>query len=118
MTWLLGLLEPEDQFEQGGLFAEIVAESIRNPRIAAIFCSVQQELRSTIMQALAQIAPDPDLEGRRSLLASLLLTFSLGLVNHRFLAPDLDVKELVGAMQDIIRTQVHALAAPKHDGGV
>ena len=118
LTWLLGLLEPEDEFEQRGLFAEIVAESTRNPRIATIFTSVQQDLRSNIMQALAQIAPQPELEQRRSLLASLLLTFSLGLVNHRFIAPDLEVKALVQAMKDIIRSEVKALAALGHEQAV
>ena len=112
VTWLLALLDLDDQ-DRGKtrLFAEIVAESARNDRIAAIFNSIQLELRATIMQALAQLAPDPALEDQRHQLTSLLLTFTYGLLHHQLMTPDLDVKPIVGVMRTIIRTEVEALAS-------
>lgn len=114
VTWLLALLELDDQNSgKKRLFAEIVAESARNDRIAAIFNAIQLELRATIMQALAQLAPDPALEDQRHQLTSLLLTFTYGLLHHQLMTPDLDVKPIVGVMRTIIRTEVEALASTK-----
>ena len=110
MTWLLALLEPSDDPGTAGLFAEIVAESARNKRIAAIFASLQLELRSTVMEALAQIAPDPKLDDARSLLADTLLTLSLGLLHNQLLNPAADTRLLSKTMQQILKERVIAMA--------
>lgn len=113
LAWLLALLERDDDDRTGNrLFAEIVAESARNDRIATIFNSIQLEVRTTVMQALAQVAPDRALDERRSLIASLLLTFNLGLLNYKLMEPGLDEAPLVAAMQAVIKAQVEALASP------
>ncbi|HKX21865.1 MAG TPA: helix-turn-helix domain-containing protein [Rhizorhapis sp.] len=111
MTWLLGLLESDVDREGRRLFAEIIAESARNERIASIFTSLQFELRSTVIAALAQLAPDPGLEEQRSLIADLILTFSLGLLHHQLMAPDLRVEGVIQAMQAFIKERVNALTA-------
>ena len=109
--WLLALLEAENDREGKALFAEILAESARNDRIAAIFKSLQADLRSKILIALVQIAPDSRMEEQRKLLADLLLTFSLGLVYHQLMAPDLRADLLVQAMQTTLRERLTAMAS-------
>lgn len=116
MTWLLGLLELDEDRDARRLFAEIVAESARNERISAIFKAVQVELRSAVMQALLQIAPGPDLEGGRSLLADMLLSFSLGLLHHDLTVPGFQSQPLVRAMQNIFKDQVRALTTARAPG--
>lgn len=110
MTWLLSLLEPHTDREGKRLFAEILAESARNERIAAIFTSLQLELRATILAALAQLAPDPKLEKQRSLLADMVLTFSLGILHYELMVPDLGMHAVVEEMQNFMVERVKTLS--------
>ena len=111
LAWILDLLESEDDLEGKRLFAEIVAESARNERIASIFKSVQGALRGSIVAALEQLAPDASLERHREQLADTIVTFSLGLLHHQLMIPDLDVEPVIETMRDFIRDRVKQLAS-------
>lgn len=108
-AWLRHLVETEDEVEEARLFAEIVAESSRNERIAAIFTALQDEIRENILAALALLAPGDGLAERRVVLADAIMTFSLGLLHHRLMRPALQVAPLVRTLQGVIDEQVRAL---------
>lgn len=108
-AWLRHLVAPGDDPEGGRLFAEIVAESSRNERIAAIFVAVQDKLRANILAALALLAPGENLAPRRASLADTIMTLSLGLLHHRLIRPNLDAPALVDELQAIIDWRVDAL---------
>lgn len=113
MAWLMGFLEPDDDREGRALFAEIVAESARNERIAGIFTTIQLELRALILAALAQLAPDPARAAQRAILADILLTFSLGLLHYQLMVPNLNVVPLVEAIQAIAKDQAEVLGGKR-----
>jgi AcrR family transcriptional regulator len=100
--WLHDLIEPEDDPEGNRLFAEIVAESARNERIAAIFATLQVRLRANILAALACLAPGEEVAGRRALLADMLQSFSLGLHQFKLMEPALATAPLAGYMADLL----------------
>ena len=87
-AWLLDFLDPGDCRDDARLFAEIVAESGRNRRIAAIFRALHDRLREHILAALALLAPSPSLAARREEVTEALMTLSLGLFQYGFMAPE------------------------------
>lgn len=111
LDWLLARIEASSDLDGKRLFAEIVAESARNERIAAIFTTLQDELRVITLAALRELAPSPAVESECALLAEMIFTFSLGLMHHQLMAPSLDAQSLADAMRDILRQRVQQLAA-------
>ncbi|MDQ2877592.1 MAG: TetR/AcrR family transcriptional regulator [Pseudomonadota bacterium] len=88
-TWIRHFFQPTQRSGSATLLAEIVAESARNERIAAIFAGAQNDARADMLAALALLAPGDQHANRRALLADLVLTQSLGLMQHRLLRPEL-----------------------------
>ena len=110
-AWLLDSLDPGDCRDDARLFAEIVAESGRNPRIADIFRLLHDQLREHILAALALLAPGPAHADRRVVATEMLMTLSLGLFQYGFMAPERDVAPVVGALQQLIERELTDLAA-------
>lgn len=110
-AWLHEFVEPDDDLEGSRLFAEIVAESSRNQRIASTFTGVQDEFHRNLLSALALLAPGDELAEKRAVLADAIMTMSLGLLHHRLMRPTLDVLPLVMAFQRFIDEQITALNA-------
>ncbi len=100
--WIRQFVMPEDDEDDGRLFAEILAEAARNTRIAAIFESVNGDVRGLMLDALAMLAPGDALMERRSALADAILTMSLGMLHHQLIRPQLDLTPLVRTLLDII----------------
>ena len=119
LTWILGLLESDQDRNSKRLFSEIVAESARNERIASIVIELRRKLQLTVQNALTQLLPDPALTEQRCALGDIILTCSIGLLHHELLAPDLEVPPLVQTMQTMIKEKLEALAAahPAAPGG-
>lgn len=105
--WLREFIEPGDM-EDARLFAEILAESSRNDRIAAIFRSLQEELRRRILSALELLVPGHAQADRRSIMADAVMTLSLGVFQHQLLRPQLDVPRLVRALDSILDRELSA----------
>jgi len=108
-AWLLHFVEPDEDIDGERLFAEIVAESARNERIASIFTALQDELRGNMLAALALLAPGGDNAAQRVVVADSILTMSLGLLHHRLFRPGLAVEPLVRALQSLVNMQIEAL---------
>lgn len=117
LEWLHHFVEPSEDLDGDRMFAEIVAESARNERIARIFVSLQEDLRARLLAALALIAPGDTIADERGVLADAITTFSLGLLQHRLFRPTLHVRPLVEGLQRMISEEVQKLksaASPQH----
>ncbi len=106
--WIRHFLGPTHR-DAKPLFAEIVAESSRNERIAAIFSRVRQEVNASMLAALTLLAPGDHVASRRALLADLVLTQSLGLMQFRLSHPGVDTDGLTDLIMSVIAREVDAL---------
>ncbi len=106
--WIRNFVEPID-IDDSRMFAEIVAESARNPRMAGIFTALQDNLRAHILAALALLAPGEALERRRAGVADVLMTVSLGLTHYQLMRPDTDLAEMVDTLAALIDAHVDGL---------
>lgn len=109
--WIGEFVQPSDDIDDARLFAEIIAESARNERIAAIFTTLQADLRRHLLDALALLAPGIALAQRRVLLGDAVMTMSLGLTHYQLIHPDLAVGPLTDAIRAVIAREVAALNA-------
>jgi AcrR family transcriptional regulator len=111
-TWLGDFLDVTPD-ESDPLFAEIVAESSRNERIAAIFEQTREAVRATMLAALAALAPGDEFAERRVGLSELILAMSLGLMQHRFLSDPNDTTCAAELAFKMIRTEIAAMQAER-----
>lgn len=93
------------------LAAEIMAESMRNPRVAAIFRAIQYRVRGTLARALEAVAPGEARERERALTAEVILTigggiFHLGALDGAKVGPDV-AKRLIA----LVDREIDALVA-------
>ena len=109
-AWLLEFLDPGDCRDDARLFAEIVAESGRNPRIAALFRALHDQLREHILAALAMLAPAPSLAARREQITEAMMTLSLGLFQYGFMAPERDVAPVLRLLEQLVERELGDLA--------
>jgi AcrR family transcriptional regulator len=111
-TWIEHFLEPGAPVESDRLFSEIVAESSRNPRIAAIFLQLQSEFENRLLQALTLLVPDKRHAGRRRALADSIMTLSIGLQQHRLVRPKLHLRPLSDMLKSMIGREIDLLSQP------
>lgn len=109
-AWLGEFLDPGDERDDARLFAEIVAESGRNPRIAAIFRTLHDQLREHLRAALALLAPGPERVGRRVVAVEALMAVSLGMFQYGFVAPERDPAPVLQALTALVDRELRALA--------
>jgi AcrR family transcriptional regulator len=117
-AWLRDFVEPSDDPDDARLFAEILAESTRSPRIAAIFCEVQDELRRHLDDALKLLAPAHAAAPRRSILAEVITTLSVGMTHQQLMRPEADLSGVVDAVHAVLDRELRDLAkgcAPSPD---
>lgn len=109
--WIRQFVRPSVDREAILMFAEIIAESTRNPRIAAIFDRTRADVSVNMLAALALLAPGDRIEPRRRLLAELVLTLSLGLKQQFLLQPQMDIDAMVHAIMTAILREIDAMRA-------
>ncbi|SFJ32048.1 transcriptional regulator, TetR family [Sphingomonas sp. NFR04] len=109
-VWLREFLDSQPD-EADPLFAEILAESARNARVAAIFEEVRDEVREAMLAALAALAPGNAFGERRSALANLVLATSLGLKQHRFLNDPRETQCAADLALKMIQAEIAAMRA-------
>lgn len=108
-AWVRNFVDPGTRDNDGRMFAEILAESSRNDRIAAIFSAVQAEARANMLTALSLFAPSPAMCARRSTLADTILAMSLGLMHYRLMHRDADICGLVTSLIAIVEREIDDL---------
>lgn len=109
-TWLADFIRPEPG-ESDPLFAEIVAETARNERIAAIFEATRGDVRSTMLVALSALIPGEAFGERRCALADMITATALGLMQHRFLSPAEDTDRAAALLLKMLRREVAEMQA-------
>jgi len=77
--WILAFVTYDEDVEGYRLMPEIMAESVRNPRIARLQEDISASVKSALTAALAAWAPGADRETARAELADLILTLGGGL---------------------------------------
>ena len=108
--WIRQFIQPGPDREATVMFAEIIAESTRNDRIASIFARTSADVTANVLEALSLIAPGAAAACHRAILAELILTQSLGLKQRMLLQPDLDIDGLVSAIMTEIARSLDAPA--------
>lgn len=107
--WIEDFLACEKLLDRSNLMPEIVAESARNRRIAAIFATVDAKVRAYLSGALAVLAPGPERAGGRAVLGDLIMTLAIGLCNRRIADPTLDLAPLAATIRRLIDRELDAL---------
>ncbi len=107
--WVRSFVDPRSRDNDSRMFAEILAESSRNERIAAIFAGVQTEARANMLTALGLFAPGDAMAARRLVLGETILALSLGLMHHGVMNPGRDLGELVVSLTRIVEREIDEL---------
>lgn len=111
-SWIEHFVEPTPPAQSDLLFSEIVAETSRNPRIAAIFLQLQSEFENRLLQALTLLAPDKRNATRRKALADSIMTLSIGLQQHRLVRRELRLRPLSDMLKSMIGREIDLLCEP------
>ena len=114
--WIHAFVDPQEKGDSR-MFAEILAESSRNERIAAIFTGVQAAAHANVVTALGLFAPGPAMAERRSILGDTILTLSMGLMHHRLMHCDVELARLVASLVRLVDREIAALECAAVDGG-
>lgn len=109
-AWIGDFLRSEPD-ESDPLFAEIVAETTRNERIAAIFVDAREEVRGAMLAALSSLIPGDAVTDRRNALADVITSSALGLMQHRFLSPAEDTARAAALVLKMLRIEVAEIQA-------
>ena len=107
--WIRQFIRPTVDRAAILMFAEIIAESTRNPRIAAIFARTRADVSVNMLSAVALLVPGDRAAERRLLLSELVLTQSLGLKQQFLLQPELDIDRMVDAIMVAVVREVDSL---------
>lgn len=91
------------------LVAEIMAESARNERVAAIFTAIDERLREQIVRALMLLAPARAASPQVTCVAELIMTLASGVFQRRLGGGDLS-DEVLAALTACVNREIDALA--------
>lgn len=103
--------DAEEDVENSRLFAEIVAEAGRNERIAAIFRSINDDVRGLMLNALEMLAPSPRMAERRAVLSDMISTMALGMLHQELIRRDFDRGPLARAFIVTVDREIDAMRA-------
>ena len=110
-AWLREFVQPSDNPDDARLFAEILAESARSPRISAIFRQVQDELRAHMDEALEMLAPAAVVASRRKVVAEVITTLSVGVTHQQLMRPEEDLTCVIRGVEEILDRELTALVS-------
>ena len=113
-AWLHEFVEPSDDPDDAPLFAEIIAESARSERIREIFRQNHDELRQHMDAALELIGPGEAVAARRTILADVISTLSMGMMHQTLKSPEADLGPIVRGVQAVLDRELDTLAAQSH----
>jgi AcrR family transcriptional regulator len=109
--WLHEFVEPSDDPNDAPLFAEILAESARSERIRDIFRQNHDELREHMDAALELVGPGNAAKARRTILADVISTLSIGMMHQQLMRPEADLGPVVRGVQAVLDRELDTLAA-------
>lgn len=116
--WIARVFDPAVRGEKDeNIFLEIIAESSRNPRMAAIFRATHDQVRETLCTALAVFAPSTEMTERRTILAETILTLAFGLQHRPLIDNDRINERLIASFKRLIRDEIATLEADSKGHG-
>lgn len=95
------------------LFLEMASEATRNPKIAEILRSMDQEMRDRVTACLGEGVNQEDLDMRLEVFVALLQ----GLGVRNIINPDLDKKRVVRLVREVVETLFRRCDATAESGG-
>lgn len=107
--WIRTFVRCEATRESRSLVPEILAETARNARIAAISHAINRRVKSALLSAIDALAPHPDQAADRALLADLILTLGTGLMHRRIADPDFQEDAILERLLRIVDGALDAL---------
>jgi AcrR family transcriptional regulator len=108
-AWLREFIEPSDDPNDAPLFAEILAEAARSDRIREIFRQNHDELRQHMDAALELIGPGDAVAERRAVIADVISTLSIGIMNLTLKGSGIDLDRVVRGAQTVLEREIDVL---------
>lgn len=110
LAWIAHVVDPASlSTADVRIFNEIIAESSRNDRMATIFQTTHDQVRTTLCLALNIFEPGEAKAERRKLLADMILTLAIGLRHHPIIENQVLNDALIKSFQRIIRQEISNL---------
>ena len=110
-AWIGDLVLRKAHPDHAPLLPEILAESARNERIAAIVRSSDSRVRASLLEALAAFTAAPVCSERLATSADLIMTVMMGLCSRQLARLQADSAPLVLRIQQIIDCEIEAVLA-------
>lgn len=110
-SWIARFATIDDPLEECRMFAEILAEAGRNPRIAEIHRNIDVRIRACLNAALAALAPSPERAADRAALVDLILALGLGVMTRRIIDSGLDLVRLNRDVIAVVDRGIESLQA-------
>lgn len=107
--WIRSFVRCEANRDSRSLVPEILAETARNARIAAISHTINRRVKCALLSAIHALAPAPEQAGDRALLADLILTLGTGLMHRRIADPDFQEDAIFERLLRIVDGALDAL---------
>lgn len=112
--WILSFVAYEEEFEGYRLMPEILAESARNPRIAAVQETINHRVHAALMSALTACAPGDARDAERAAFADLISALGVGLCQSIIMETQRgrDFRPLCASLKAIVERELDLLCAP------
>lgn len=112
--WILSFVAYDGDLDGYRLMPEIMAESARNPRIAAVEAEISDRVRGALLTALHACAPGPERAAARIAFADLVMTLGTGLCQTVMTEAkrERDFRPLCTRLQTIVARELDQLCAP------
>lgn len=109
--WVMHFIDVDQPIDDYRLMPEIMAESARNERIAAVMRSLHHRVRDTLVSALCSLAPGAHRTAECEAVADVIMTLGMGLNHRRIADPDRDLRPLAEHIRRIVGREIDALQA-------
>ncbi len=109
-NWIARFVTPDPVDAGDQLMPEIIAEAVRNERIAAIMSDLDARIRQTMQAALTVFAPEPSRAGDVAVVADLILTLVIGQCSRMAANTERDVRALQARILQLVDAEIRALA--------
>lgn len=109
-NWIARFVTPERVCSKDQLMPEIIAEAVRNDRIATIMAELNARIRHTMRAALTVFAPEPSRSADVAVVAELILTLVIGQCSRMAAETDRDVTALQARILQLVDVEICALA--------
>lgn len=109
-AWIRRFAAHDEPLSECRMMAEIVAESARNERIAALHRDIDLRIRTRLTAALTALASGEDRADEIATLVEFILAIGLGVMTRRTIDPSMRVAELTSYIGVLLDRELARLA--------